>query len=219
MWNTDALSRRPCLSDRCRPCDRAESKERAARELDSSVTEKEVPIDKYAVRVCTARASTATAEAAEFDELTNIASMQEIIDAQKGDSNIGLIIQWMMEGNGRPEWTSVSACSEVTKIYWAQWDSLVMKQDILYWKWKSTDGKEAKLQLSAEIVTRRDLDAVTQKSYGWAFWRDKNNATGEVKILLAILPKRCKCGARSVLCVCLRKVQVSDRRRLLRSMS
>ena len=124
-FNADALSRRPCLSDRCRLCDRAESKER------SSVTEKEVPIDKYAVRVCTARALTATAEAAEFDELTNVASMQ-IIDAQKGDSNIGPIIRWMMEGNGRPEWTSVSACSEVTKIYWAQWDSLVMKQDILY---------------------------------------------------------------------------------------
>ena len=91
-FNADALSRRPCLSDRCRLCDRAESKER------SSVTEKEVPIDKYAVRVCTARALTATAEAAEFDELTNVASMQEIIDTQKGDSNIGPIIRWMMEG-------------------------------------------------------------------------------------------------------------------------
>ena len=156
-FNADALSRRPCLSDRCRPCDRAESKERAARELDSSVTEKEVPIDKYAVRVCTARASTATAEAAELDELTNVASMQEIIDAQKGDSNIGPIIRWMMEGNGRPEWTSVSACSEVSKIYWAQWDSLVMKQDILYRKWESTDGKEAKLQLIVPKSLREEI--------------------------------------------------------------
>ena len=73
--------------------------------------------------------------------------MQEIIDAQKGDANVGPIIRWIMEGNGRPEWTSVSSCSEVTKIYWAQWDSLVMKQNLSYRKWESTGGKEAKLQL------------------------------------------------------------------------
>ena len=134
-----------------------------------------MPIDKYAVRVCTA-ASTATAEAAEFDELTNVASMQGIIDAQKGDSKNGPIIRWMMEGNGRPQWTSVSACSEVTKIYWAQWDSLVMKQDILYRKWESTDGKEGKLQLIVPKSLREEI---------------LTGETGEIKILLAILPKRC----------------------------
>ena len=62
------------------------------------------------------------------------------------------------------------------------------------YRWKG--GKIA--THSAEIVTRRDLDAVTQSSYGWAFWCDKNSATGEIKILLAILPKRCTDVVRAV---------------------
>ena len=64
----DSWHEKACQGERCRPCDRAESKERAARELDNSVTEKEVPIEEYAVRLCIAGTSTATVEAAEFDE-------------------------------------------------------------------------------------------------------------------------------------------------------
>ena len=108
--------------------------------------------------LCIARTSSATVEAAELDELTNFASMQEII------------------------------------------------------------GKIA--AYSAEIIARRDLDAVTQSSYNWAFWCDKNRATGEINILLAIPRKRCtNVVARSVLCNRLRKDHVGDRRGICCSQS
>ena len=50
----------------------------------------------------------------------------------------------MKDHNGPSQ---VSAHSEVTKNYWAQWDSLCLRNDILCQKWESLDGTTTQLQL------------------------------------------------------------------------
>ena len=70
----------------------------------------------------------------------------------------------MNNRNYRPDWSSVSSNSEVTKIYWAQWDSLVLKNDILYRKWESSDGKEIRLLLILPKSLREEvLQSVTRE--------------------------------------------------------
>ena len=63
----------------------------------------------------------------------------------------------MKGGNERPEWSQVSALSEVTKNCWAQWDSLCLRNDILYRKWESSDGTTTRLQLMLPKALREEV--------------------------------------------------------------
>lgn len=82
---------------------------------------------------------------------------QDIVKAQKMDPAIGRVIRWMRCGTGRPQWSEISALSEVTKTFWAQWDSLCLRNDILYRKWESSDGLTTRLQLVLPKALREEV--------------------------------------------------------------
>lgn len=52
---------------------------------------------------------------------------EELRQAQKTDSVIGLIRAWMEANKERPIWVTVSLCSPATKTYWSQWKRLTSK--------------------------------------------------------------------------------------------
>ena len=126
--NADSLSQRPCLGDMCRHCERLE----ATSNLESlnTVTDQE-PRSRQAIR----------------DTLGSIHTKEEWKKAQRADVNIQPIIQWKEESSERPQWEAVAPCSPVTKMYWAQWKSLVIEDGILYRLWEYPTGNQSILQL------------------------------------------------------------------------
>ncbi|GBM36474.1 Retrovirus-related Pol polyprotein from transposon 412, partial [Araneus ventricosus] len=47
----------------------------------------------------------------------------------------------------RPSWQEIAPESPATKRYWALWDSLHLKDGLLYLKWESDDGNSCRWQL------------------------------------------------------------------------
>ena len=109
--NADALSRRPCLSDGCRHCDRLEE-HLAPRNDDDSQPQ------VFKAEVLTFS----------FPEW----SKNRLQDAQCQDEDIGPIVRWFKEESERPSWVEVTSCSPATKGYWAQWDSLCMRDGLVF---------------------------------------------------------------------------------------
>jgi len=66
-------------------------------------------------------------------------SLEKVRELQKSDSIIGKIITWK-DNNERPDWSDISQLSPNCKHYWARWNSLYMRSDVLYRKWESIDG-------------------------------------------------------------------------------
>lgn len=61
---------------------------------------------------------------------------------QMADRKISHIVKWKEAGN-RPEWPAIAHLDSTTKAYWAKWDSLALKEGVLYHRWESPErGKE-----------------------------------------------------------------------------
>ena len=54
---------------------------------------------------------------------------------QEKDSVLSLIRQWKMEGQ-KPPWTMVEPYGAELKSYWAQWESIIITDNIVYRKWE-----------------------------------------------------------------------------------
>ena len=81
------------------------------------------------------------------ESLDSIHSKQEWLQAQKDDPDIEPIINWMNESPERPQWEVVAPYSPVTKMYWTQWKSLRIRDDLLYHLWESHSGDQCLWQL------------------------------------------------------------------------
>ena len=58
------------------------------------------------------------------------------------DRSIYHIVKWKDSGH-RPEWPAIAHLDSTTKAYWAQWDSLALREGVLYHQWESPErGKE-----------------------------------------------------------------------------
>ncbi|GFX53998.1 retrovirus-related Pol polyprotein from transposon 17.6 [Trichonephila clavipes] len=110
--NADALSRRPC-PENCRHCSRVETKY------------------DYAIRQITT--STATPPDPWSDE--------KVREDQMADPDIKPLIEFMESSSNKPSWQDISAYSPTTKQYWALWNSLHLRNGVLYRKFESEDGK------------------------------------------------------------------------------
>ena len=66
--------------------------------------------------------------------------------AQEEDPDTGPLLSWVANGS-RPQWDDVSPFSETLKCYWAQWDSLRVKDGVLYRLWESPAGDRVIWQL------------------------------------------------------------------------
>ncbi|GBM93813.1 Retrovirus-related Pol polyprotein from transposon 297 [Araneus ventricosus] len=115
--NADALSRRPC-KESCKHCTNAEKK--FGMETDISV------------KVLTTE---------------DAWSSSEVQKAQLEDPAIRPILERKLNSKDRPSWQEIAPESPATKRYWALWDSLHLKDGVLYRKWESDDGSSCRWQL------------------------------------------------------------------------
>ncbi|GBN12768.1 Retrovirus-related Pol polyprotein from transposon 297, partial [Araneus ventricosus] len=117
--NADALSRRPC-GESCKHCSNAEKK--FGIEIDTSV-----------------KVLTTTS--------VDPWSSCEIQKAQLEDPAIKTILEKKLMSADRPSWQEIAPESPATKRYWALWDSLHLKDGVLYRRWESDDGRSCRWQL------------------------------------------------------------------------
>ncbi|KAJ8952015.1 hypothetical protein NQ318_023456 [Aromia moschata] len=97
--NADTLSRRPCLEQKCRYCQKIETKESSYETCNELLMATTIEVE---------------------DEW----SSEELKKSQKKDSDLKLIRNWLKNGV-RPTWQEVSRYGTTIKGYWAQWSSLV----------------------------------------------------------------------------------------------
>ncbi|GFW65555.1 retrovirus-related Pol polyprotein from transposon 412 [Trichonephila clavipes] len=132
--NADALSRRPC-PENCRHCSRVETKY------------------DYAIRQITT--STATPPDPWSDE--------KVREDQMADPDIKPLIEFMESSSNKPSWQDISAYSPTTKQYWALWNSLHLRNGVLYRKFESEDGKTFRWQL---VLPRSRIPEVLKELHG-----------------------------------------------------
>ena len=125
--NADSLSRRPCNID-CKNCCKQEQ-----RELLVNLTR----VEEF-----------------QFDGVTF--SEEEFQKVQNEDSILKSLLNWLKEGK-RPSFDETSAMDPVLKGYLAQWNSLKLKDGILYRIWESTDGKQSVEKLILPRKLRKEV--------------------------------------------------------------
>jgi len=118
----DALSRRPCLPDDYRHYDQANSSNDGITDL--------LPSSRRAMH-----------------QLAPHWSVKDLQLAQLKDNTIGPIARWLKNSQDRPPKSDVSPYSEATKLYWAQWDSLHLKDGLVYRLWETPAGDSSVWQL------------------------------------------------------------------------
>ncbi|GBN71182.1 Retrovirus-related Pol polyprotein from transposon 297 [Araneus ventricosus] len=114
--NADALSRRPC-TESCKHCTNAEKK--FGMEIDISV-----------------KVLTTTS--------VDPWSSCEIQKAQLENPNIKPILEKKLNSADRPPWQEIAPKIPATKRYWALWDSLHLKDGVLYRRWESDNGSSCR---------------------------------------------------------------------------
>ena len=178
--NADTLSR-PCLNV-CKHCDRLEAQ-------DTSVCKRELlecPSPSVATVKLQKCAETSGYVGATRLEQVIDSSIQlsniDILQAQEEDDEIGPIIQWRKESETRPGREKVSQYSEETKLYWAQWDSLRVRDGLLYREWEAPSGEYRTLQL---FLPKQLRTCVLHSLHNTpAGWYSQNIRQGERKVLL-----------------------------------
>ncbi|GBL95097.1 hypothetical protein AVEN_106056-1 [Araneus ventricosus] len=105
-------SRRLCFEG-CEPCSNAEKKFR---------TETDISVEALTMGT------------------ENRWSLSEIQKEQLEDPDIRPILKMKLNSADRPSWQEIAHESPATKRYWALWNSLYLKDGVLYRKWESNDG-------------------------------------------------------------------------------
>ncbi|GBN68513.1 Retrovirus-related Pol polyprotein from transposon 297, partial [Araneus ventricosus] len=130
--NADALARRPC-KESCKHCTNAEKK--FGIETDISV-------------------KALTTEDAW--------SSSEVQKARLEDPAIRPILERKLNSEDRQSWQEIAPESPATKRYWALWDSLHLKDGVLYRKWESDDGSSCRWQL---ILPKSRIQEVLRETH------------------------------------------------------
>ncbi|GBN96200.1 Transposon Ty3-G Gag-Pol polyprotein [Araneus ventricosus] len=130
--NADVLSRRPC-KESCKHCTNAEKK--FGMETDISV------------KVLTTE---------------DTWSSSEVQKAQLEDLAIRPILEKKLNSEDRPSWQEIAPESPAKKRYWAFWDSLHLKDGVLYRKWESDDGISCRWQL---ILPKSRIQEVLRETH------------------------------------------------------
>jgi hypothetical protein len=65
---------------------------------------------------------------------------------QQNDEILSQIFLWK-SNNKKPTWSDISHTSPEIKFYWSRLNSFIIKDEILYRKWESNDGKNYDLHL------------------------------------------------------------------------
>ena len=76
------------------------------------------------------------------------------------DDTIGPIAKMLKESKIRPPWSSIAPQNEAAKMYWAQWNSLRLKDGIAYRLWETPAGDSTLWQLV--LPKKRRAEALQQ---------------------------------------------------------
>ncbi|GBM74824.1 Transposon Ty3-I Gag-Pol polyprotein [Araneus ventricosus] len=173
--NADALSRRPC-KESCKHCTNAEKKFG----METAIS----------VKVLTTE---------------DVWSSSEVQKAQLEDPAIKPILERKLNSEDRPSWQEIAPESPATKRYWALWDSLHLKDGVLYRKWESDDGSSCRWQLilpksRIQEVLRETHDSASGGHFGVMKTLSKTRERFYWDRLRADVEKWCRechaCGAR-----------------------
>ena len=136
--NADALSRRPCFvkSPDCKHCLRAENNY----ELKQKSPTLANPTPSNLVAVVTRSQKHISDKNCENSNEANPSLKEndpslDIKTLQEKDPDIREILKWV-KNNQKPKWNEISHTSQTCKYYCARFDSLSLKDEILYHKWE-----------------------------------------------------------------------------------
>ncbi|GBM19309.1 hypothetical protein AVEN_218026-1 [Araneus ventricosus] len=98
-------------------------------------------------------------------------SLSEIQKAQLEDPDIRPILKMKLNSADRSSWQEIAHESPATKRYWALWNSLYLKDGVLYRKWESNDGGFYRRQLilpncRIQEVLRETHDNTSGRHFG-----------------------------------------------------
>jgi Integrase zinc binding domain/Integrase core domain len=96
-------------------------------------------------------------------EFAELESLDHIRQAQMCDDTIKDLLKWRIECSVRPDWGAVSALPDEVRTLWAQWDTLTVKEGILYRRFCTPTGETKYLQLIVPDSLRRDF---VQRAHG-----------------------------------------------------
>jgi Integrase zinc binding domain len=154
---------------------------------DATVREQSAVAAIGETRISMNRESELTSESVDDDE--SLFSNANLCQAQAEDPSTSPLIDWLTRSNERPDWNTVSGQSEEVRSYWAQWNSLVMSEGVIYLRFYAPDGNTRFLQLivpaslrqefvrqahggvtGGHFGIRRSQDQVMRRGY-WVGWR------------------------------------------------
>ncbi len=128
--NADAMSRRPCIHNPCRGCDKLDSKEEAARQHEHAFG-KTASSDASHVGIPAPPPTVRTTQAVQDAEGTANSACQHqplqewtpefLRHEQREDPDLHPILGWKEDASSKPAWAVVAPTSTSTKTYWAQW--------------------------------------------------------------------------------------------------
>ena len=125
--NADAMSRRPCIHNPCKGCDKLESRENLACQQDELVGLESQMVDHMSELV--ARGAQVDSKSSNMGPTPTESTpppqewrSEDLRHAQIEDPDLRPILTWMESGKARPVWNKVSPHSESTKTYWSQWE-------------------------------------------------------------------------------------------------
>jgi hypothetical protein len=134
--NADTLSRRPCLQDACRHCDRLESLEH------NTVSDASIATLPQVAAISLGEESR---------------SPEEIRAEQLIDEDIQPVVKWMEESSEKPPWEVIAPYSQTTKVYCVQWQNLKLTNGVLYRIWETPSGDATVLQLVLPKSLRHEV--------------------------------------------------------------
>jgi len=145
--NSDALSRRPCVREIAGSCQQCQYKTRKTcfgnRSKEKSVSQEEIATDVTPEFVLAVG--------------DNPFASDQIRQAQSDDIDISAVLGWMETNDQAPPWTVANQHQEEARILWAQWDSLVCLDHVLYRKFQRADGTVHRYQVVMPKTLRKEF--------------------------------------------------------------
>ena len=96
---------------------------------------------------------------------------QKIILEQDKHPEISLIKRWKLEDK-KPEWSKIAKFGLDLKSYWMEWDSLILRDNLLYRTMVIADSEEPRYQI------------VLPQSNCWSFRGPKDLSKNQTEVLL-----------------------------------
>ncbi|GFX09382.1 retrovirus-related Pol polyprotein from transposon 412 [Trichonephila clavipes] len=154
--NADTLSRRPC-PESCKYCSRIEKKFGVIG-----------PIIRQVTTPSTSALDPWSDESVRKDQLADperhwTRGVMSVQKDQMADPEIKPIIEFKESSDEKPSWQDIAPFHPTTKRYWALWDSLHLRNGVLYGKWESDDGKTFRWQL---ILPKTKISTVLKELHG-----------------------------------------------------